>query len=91
MSAGANVRNDKACDQCGSTHQVSEFYGRERCDPTDRWYGCWECRWAYIRHRLYGPHATGLPGDVEILDCAETDSVETETDRETGHNDPLAW
>lgn len=59
------------CEECGSTDRVEKFYGRETCDKSDLWYGCWDCRWSYFRHRLHGPDATGPPGSVETPESGE--------------------
>lgn len=75
--------NGRVCDDCGSTDRsvvVYELFGEG--EPGGELELCWDCRWPYIRKRVFGPDATGPPGGVE---------VPSEPSEETEHSDPMAW
>ena len=60
------MADELACEECGSTTNVTRFHGRETCEKDDEWLACFECRWPYLRTRVWGPEAEGPPGDVRV-------------------------
>lgn len=70
----------RPCDECDTEKQSTKsfrLFGEHEPNGIEARDLCFECRWPYIRTRVWGPDATGQPGNVQETDETSPTSGQT--------------